>query len=120
MSEIRSEKAILARQARFKLYNMANEKWPESEGDIGQLSEKLAKMMLESGIYLDANSRLVHYSNEDYERSGDSKKGSGGKKVPGKWAVIDMGSKEDLVVGGISSPRLFESEDEAKVFAAEM
>ena len=120
MSEIRSEKAILARQARFKLYNMANEKWPESEGDIGQLSEKLAKMMLESGIYLDANSRLVHYSNEDYERSGDSKKGSGGKKVPGKWAIIDMGSKEDLVVGGVSSPRLFESEDEAKLFAAEM
>ena len=62
------------------------------------------------------NSRLVDYSKEEYESTTD-KKGSGAKKTLTKWAVIDMGSEEALVVGGTSSPMLFSSEDEARAFA---
>ncbi len=119
MSDATREKAILAVQARFKLYDLAREKWPESDGDTAYLSEKLAKTMLVSGIYLDINSRLVDYSKEEYESTTD-KKGSGAKKTLTKWTVIDMGSEEDLVVGGTSSPMLFSSEDEARAFAMGM
>ena len=125
MSDTSREKAILAAQARFKLYEMAREKWPESDGDIAYLSEKLAKTMLESGIYLDINSRLVHFSPEEYDLT-PVNTASGSKKPPEKFAVIDMESEEDLVVGtdpgvrGTSSPRLFDSAEEAKRFAMAM
>ena len=120
MSEKISEEAILARQARFRLFDLANERWPESEGDIGRLSENLAKMLLESGIYLDTNSRLLHYSDEDHAESKENKNTRGGTVVPKKWAVIDMGNEEGLVVGGISRPILFKSKDEAKSHARGM
>ncbi len=114
MHEESKEKEILSVQARFKLYDLASGKWPESEGDPEYLSEKLAKMLLDSGIYVDPNSRLVDH------------KGRGGKKAPDQWAIIDMGSEEGLVVSekddarGTSNPMLFDSKEEAKRYAMRM
>ena len=61
MHDESKENSILSVQARFKLYDLASGKWPESEGDPEYLSEKLAKMLLDSGIYVDPNSRLVDH-----------------------------------------------------------
>ena len=97
MSDAIREKAILAQQARFKLYDLAREKWPESNGDASYLSEKLAKTMLDSGIYLNENSRLVDFSDEEYEAT-TATKGNKAKKTPKKWAIINMDSRDELVV----------------------
>ena len=112
MHDESKDNSILSVQARFKLYDLAKKKWPDSEGDPAYLSEKLAKMMLDSGIYLDGNSRLI-----DHE-------GKGVKPV--QWAIIDMGSEEGLVVSdktgasGTSNPMLFDSKEEAKSYAMKM
>ena len=119
MIETGRESAILAAQTRFKLYNLAKETWPECQGDTVELSQKLAKKMLESGIYLDKDSKLVDFTKEEHQDS-KSKLDSGTKVTPGKWAVIDIESDEEMVVGGTSNPRLFRSEEEAKSFAMGM
>ena len=119
MSDASREKAILTAQIRFKLYDLARKKWPDCHGDTAQLSEMLAKTLLESGIYQDSNSRLVDYSPAEYDGTTETNPNQS-KKTLTKWAVIDMSSEEGLVVGGTSSPTLFNSEEEARSFAMEM
>ena len=125
MNDQTKEKQILSVQARFRLYDLAKEKWPDSGGDPAKLSERLAKMMLDSGIYLDINSRLVDYTKEEYAVVTETGK-SGSKKTNTKWAIIDMGSDEGLVVGndpgvrGTSDPMLFDSRAEAVKYARQM
>ncbi len=119
MTETARESAILATQTRFKLYDLAKQNWPECQGDPVELSKKLAKKMLESGIYLDNDSRLVGHTKDEHLGS-TTKVASGSVSVPPKWAVIDIEDDENMVVGGTSDPRLFHSQEDAKKFAMEM
>ena len=68
---------------------------------------------------------MVDYTKEEYEVVTETGK-SGSKKTNTKWAIIDMGSDEGLVVGndpgvrGTSDPMLFDSRAEAVKYARQM
>ena len=83
-------------------------------GDASYLSEKLAKTMLDSGIYLNENSRLVDFSDEEYEAT-TATKGNKAKKTPKKWAIINMDSRDELVVlDENGTTLLFNNEEDAR------
>lgn len=108
--------AMVISGARIRIYDLAKTGWPECEGDPSKLAETLANLLLNRGIYIDADSRLLHYSTADHRKS-KQRTSSGSAIVPPKWAIININDEHDPIIGGIGSPRLFNSKSEAKEYA---
>ena len=119
MTETARESAILATQTRFKLYDLAREKWPESHGDPVELSKKLAKTMLESGIYLDNQLEAGRHTAKRSTRAPQTRRHQERRKRSRSGPSSTSKSEEKMVVGDIQS-HAFHSEEEAKAFAMEM
>ena len=86
----------------MKIYDLAKMRWPECLDDPSKLADRLADLVLQSGIYIDKDSRLLG-------------NGDGSKDV--RYAIINVYDKVDPVFGGVDNPRLFRGKEAAKAHA---